>query len=158
MFSPPFRSRKVLDHARGQPCTLRFRVCNGDPATTVSCHITDRYKGMGIKASDSSICFGCDRCHAYIDQGHWLGDISEADMLRVVLRAMQETLVILIRDEVITFPHDKPKPFAERKTKERKPKELRTKVAPSRPLESGSNWPPKGSRKIPTKPFRAPSQ
>lgn len=106
---PPFRSRKVLDHARGQKCTLRFRVCNHDPATTVSCHIRDRHKGMGTKASDSSICFGCSECHAYLDEGKALEDLGEAAVLRVVLRAMQETLEILIQDEVIGWPHDKPR-------------------------------------------------
>lgn len=137
IFEPPFRSRKVLDHARGQRCTLRFNCCNGQRDTTVSCHITDRYKGFGIKACDSSTVYGCAACHDYIDRGLWLGDLDEADMLRVIIRAMQETTSLRIKEGIYGFPHDKPKPSSERKTPPRKPKDQRAKVSAGRPLPTG---------------------
>ena len=102
---PPYRSRKVLDHARGQPCTLRFACCSRNPEQTVACHIRDRHKSMGRKSSDTSIVFGCAECHRFLDE-HWF----EADAALVqshVIRAMQETFEILIRDGIVIFPHDR---------------------------------------------------
>jgi hypothetical protein len=133
---PPLRSRKVLDHARDQQCTLRFKVCNGDPATTVSCHIPDRHKGMGQKSSDSSIVFGCSRCHVFLDERHWIGVMTEAEVLGVVIRAMQETLEILIRDDVIKWPHDRERPKRAKVTPPRKPPEKRAKLPSGRKLQS----------------------
>lgn len=145
----PIRSRKLLDSARGAECTMRVPgVCNCDWSTTVSAHIHDETFGMGEKADDCASVHACAACHAWLDQGLWLGTMSEADMLRLILRAMQRTVRDRILREIMRIDLDKPKPFAERKTTPRKPKDLRTKVGPSRPLESASNWPPKGSRKI----------
>lgn len=135
----PFRSRKVLDHARGQQCTLRFPfICNGDPETTVSCHIRDDHKGMGIKASDSSIAFGCSDCHRYLDEKFPKVPMGLAEYrlgLEQIIRGMQRTLEILIADGIIGWPHDAPpKPKA---TKPRKPKAQRQPI-PSRkaPMQS----------------------
>lgn len=107
-FEPPFRSKKVLAHARGQPCTLRLPgICNGNRETTVSCHVRDRHKGGAIRSSDSSIVFGCSACHNYLDE-HWFdGRVSRIVLLECVIRALQETLEILIRDEIIGWPHDR---------------------------------------------------
>lgn len=56
--------------ARGRDCTLMLLgVCNRDPATTVLCHsnrLADG-KGMGLKAPDSTACFGCSDCHDVLD-------------------------------------------------------------------------------------------
>lgn len=150
MTSGPFRSRKVLDHARGQRCTLRFPfICNGNPETVVSCHIRDDHKGMGIKASDSSIAFGCSSCHRYLDEEFpkVSPDSSEHRLgLMQIIRGLQRTLEILIADEVIGFPHDPPpKPKA---TKPRKPKAQRQAIK-SPPFPKG----PK--REIPSRQFQS---
>ncbi len=130
----PFRSRKVLAHAKGQPCTLRFPgICFGDNETTVPAHIRDRHKGMGVKASDHSIAFACNLCHNYLDIGHGTKPrITEASMLRCVIGGMQETWAILIADGIIVFPHDAPRAH---QVLPRKPKEQR-KAIPARKLES----------------------
>lgn len=145
----PIRSRKLLDSAKGQPCDLQIPgICNHDPATTVSCHVRDESFGMGVKADDQSTFHGCSACHRFWDTGAYLGKMSEADMLRLVLRAIQRTMRNRIERGFMRIDLDKPKPLAERKTPLRKPKELRAKVGPSRSLEGRSNWPPKGGRKI----------
>lgn len=113
MVSPgPFRSKKVLAHAKGQPCTLRLDdYCDGGgvSGTTVACHIRDEHKGMGIKASDHSIVFGCAYCHRVLDEGKWIGDREwSGSIYWHIVRALQETWAILIADGIIGFPIDKP--------------------------------------------------
>ncbi len=109
-FDPPFRSAKVLAHARGQKCTLRFEgICCGDTETTVSCHIRDRHKGMGTKASDHSSVHGCFTCHAYLDQGTAYSDLGGEVYYQILLRALLETYEVLIQDDIIKFPHDRPR-------------------------------------------------
>lgn len=118
-----FRSRKVLDHARGQPCCLRFIGCDGGGETTVACHIRDAHKGTGIKASDHSIVFGCAHCHRLLDEGFM--QIDPAEMHFHIARGLVETWGILIRDGIIGWPHDIAKPISK---KPRKPKEQRPKM------------------------------
>ncbi|MCW5720755.1 MAG: DUF1364 family protein [Devosia sp.] len=142
---PPIRSRKVLDYARGQPCCFRFPgVCNGNWETTVSCHIHDRHRGMGTKASDISIIFGCSSCHDLADgRRPRPSNISEEDVLRTIIRGLQETWEALVHGRVINVPLDpEPPPMLERSIKPRKPKEQRAKIA------GASKWAPAGSRKI----------
>jgi hypothetical protein len=58
--------------ARGEQCTLRFAVCNFDPATTVWCHSNSYADGKGarLKARDEEGCYGCSSCHAWLDGGY----------------------------------------------------------------------------------------
>lgn len=153
----PVRSRKLLDSARGSPCTMQVSgVCNHDWSTTVSAHLHDETFGFGEKADDCSSAHLCSACHAWLDQGLWLGRMSEADMLRLLLRALQRTTRDRVLREIMRVDLDKPKPFAERRSNERKPRDQRAPVGPGRPLQSGSNWPAPGTRKIPTRPFKRP--
>jgi hypothetical protein len=67
-----FRSKRLLDSARGQNCTLRIPgVCNGNPDTTVAAHSNQLVhgKGLGLKAHDCFIAWSCSSCHIEIDQG-----------------------------------------------------------------------------------------
>lgn len=49
---PEIRSRKYLDGARGETCKLRFvGICNGDPETTVACHVHDQSFGNGAQSA-----------------------------------------------------------------------------------------------------------
>ena len=67
-----YRSRALLDLARGQPCLLRVPgVCCGDDSTTVACHSNEgaHGKGKGIKAHDFMSVWGCHACHTWLDQG-----------------------------------------------------------------------------------------
>ena len=59
-----FRSKKLLDAARGEPCVL----C-GDIGTTVSCHANSVAlgKGTGIKVPDYYVAWLCDFHHGMVD-------------------------------------------------------------------------------------------
>lgn len=136
------RSSKILRHAKGQNCTLRLPgICNGNPETVVFCHLNSGAagKGMGIKAHDSLGFFGCSDCHAAYDQQR-----GRAELAIEVLDAVCETHVLLVRAGLIVVDQDPaPKPRAIRQ---------KDKRSPSRPIPQHANpWPPKGSRKLPTK-------
>ncbi len=133
------RSRAILDHAKGQPCQLQLPgICCGDNETTVFCHLNgaDFGKGAVIKAHDIAGFFGCWRCHNAFDL-HTHG-LSYAELGRFVLRAVVSTWVILINDNVIKVPQDKPKVA---KVKPRKPRDQRAPIRnsgraiPSRPFQ-----------------------
>jgi hypothetical protein len=141
------RSAKVLRHAKGQQCTARFPgICNGNPETTVFCHLNGAAfgKGMGIKAHDVLGFFGCSDCHAYYDTGHgtkaWLDD---ATLMECLLEAVCQTWVTLISDGIVIVPLDAERLSSERQVKPRKPREQRARI-PHNP-----------DRKIPTRPMRA---
>ena len=123
----PTRSTKITNHAKGQQCSLRFLgICNGDWATTVYAHIRDMFKGTGIKASDLGGCNACSACHAYLDVGHGTRPVmSDVDLSWHIIRGIKETLEILVRDNIIFVPLDKPKV---RKTRQRLPKEQRKRI------------------------------
>lgn len=59
----------LRESARGQPCHLRIPgVCNGNPETTVLCHIRRGHvAGMGQKPPDICGVFGCSNCHDVMD-------------------------------------------------------------------------------------------
>lgn len=66
--SPAFRSKALRDSARGQCCTLQIPgICNGNPETTVLCHLPSNTHGMGYKSDDYWAVFGCSSCHDAID-------------------------------------------------------------------------------------------
>lgn len=127
----PIRSTKLRKHAKGQPCTLRFEGCDGGGATTVLAHIRDRHKGGGVKASDLSACYACFSCHSRLDSE--FHKLDPADFYFHQLRALQETLEILVADGVIVVPQDVDIGLMDRPVKARKPKEQRKKI-PSRPF------------------------
>lgn len=59
----------LRNFARGMPCQIRMPgVCNGDPDTTVLCHLRMiGISGMGMKANDLLGAWGCSDCHRYVD-------------------------------------------------------------------------------------------
>ena len=59
-----YRNRKLLNLAKGMPCV----ECGIEDETIVAAH-SNQGKGMGIKASDSTIMFLCYRCHTELDCG-----------------------------------------------------------------------------------------
>lgn len=65
----PYRNKKILKAARGQNCTLQTPACNHNPETVVACHsnYSSDGKGMGQKADDIFVAFGCSGCHGYLD-------------------------------------------------------------------------------------------
>jgi hypothetical protein len=62
-----FRSRPLLDLARGQHCTVFSSVCNNNPETTVTAHNPFGDRGMGTKCPDHDSCWACSACHDLLD-------------------------------------------------------------------------------------------
>lgn len=62
-----FRSRKLLDLARGESCVN----CGAEDGTIVAAHSNrpEHGKGQSLKAHDCYIAFLCARCHGWLDQG-----------------------------------------------------------------------------------------
>ena len=68
----PYRNAALLATAKGQPCMLQIPgVCNGDESTVVACHSNMQIhgKGMGKRADDLFVSFGCANCHYELDYG-----------------------------------------------------------------------------------------
>lgn len=144
----PIRSRKLLDGARGQPCDLNFAgICNYDPATTVACHVHDESFGGGRKADDTSTIHGCSACHAFLDHG-WVGKVEWSVVQFHIIRGLQRTLRNRIERGLVVVPRDIEQPRAAAPVKSRKPPAQRQPI----PFRADP-WPPKGSRKVPSRPF-----
>lgn len=80
-----FRSRKLLDLARGQNCMVRIPgVCNGNHETVVAAHANwNEYgKGGALKAHDCYTSWACSACHEAIDQGNKLSYEEKKDYWR----------------------------------------------------------------------------
>ena len=57
---------KITKSAKGEECLIRIpTVCNGNPETTVFCHLGGG--GMGAKSSDIHGSYGCSSCHDAVD-------------------------------------------------------------------------------------------
>jgi hypothetical protein len=57
--------------AKGRPCMIRIpHVCNGNPETTVLCHIhkPSISGGTALKAFDIFGAWGCSDCHDAVDR------------------------------------------------------------------------------------------
>jgi len=146
------RSAKVLNSAKGQPCSARFPgICCGNPETTVWAHLNGAAfgKGAGIKAHDVLGFHACYACHSYYDVGHGTKPLlSPAELLGYVLSAVCETWVRLIRAGIVIVPLDPERLSQDKPVKPRKPPEQRRKVPAGRPLESRSTFAPKASRPL----------
>ena len=144
----PIRSKKVLNSARGQQCSMRLPgICNGNPETTVWAHLNGAAfgKGMGQKAHDILGFHACSECHRYYDVGHGTRALfSEDAMLEAVLSAVCETYVRLVRAGIVVVHQDAPKPFHDRPTGKSK--------GQGRKIPHGeTNWP---SKPIPSRPMQ----
>lgn len=141
-------SQKVIDSARGAPCTARFPgICNHDPETSVWCHLNGgRYgKGMGMKAHDVAGFVGCSSCHEYYDRGHGTKPVISTDtLLECLLGAVVDSYVRLIILGIVTVPQDKPKAW---KAPKRKPPGKRAPIP-----QRKSPWP--AGRKLQSRPVR----
>lgn len=94
----PYRNKKILNHARGQHCTIRHpHHCTANPEETVFAHLDELWagKGYGQKAHDFAGAFACSGCH------DWLHGPGDPDKLLLLYRGNIETLYILFSDGVI---------------------------------------------------------
>jgi hypothetical protein len=59
----------LTKQAKGKQCFIRVNgYCNFNPETTVACHARlIGISGMGMKAPDLFIAFGCSACHDVVD-------------------------------------------------------------------------------------------
>jgi hypothetical protein len=81
------RSRILRESARGQDCLLQTGVCNGNPETTVLCHIPHHEsKGMGLKPDDFLAVWGCSDCHSLLDNRNDYG-LSKETRLEIFHKA-----------------------------------------------------------------------
>ena len=74
----------LRDEARGRGCQIRIpSVCNGNPETTVLCHIhkPSISGGMGLKGKDTLAAWGCSECHDAVDgRNKWRNIFSDDDL------------------------------------------------------------------------------
>ncbi len=90
------KSTKLRKSAKGEACTLRIPgVCNGNPETTVLCHISiPGMSGMAMKPIDMHGLYGCSECHRHLD------DRSSWNRIELswfhVLRALFETQLRMV--------------------------------------------------------------
>ncbi|WP_261095129.1 DUF1364 domain-containing protein [Serratia quinivorans] len=99
--SPAFRSKALRDSARGQSCTLQIPgICNGNPETTVLCHLPSQTHGMGYKGDDFWAVFGCSDCHDVID-GRVVYDWYKQEKEAIILSALHDTFKIWFVLELI---------------------------------------------------------
>jgi len=91
-----FRSRKLLDLARGQSCVM----CGASDGTIVAAHsnLIEHGKGMGTKAHDGMTAWLCHRCHAEYDQGNGM---SKEERKQFIMTAICRTYQQLWNQELI---------------------------------------------------------
>jgi len=65
----PYRNKKILDAAQGEPCLVNLPCCTGGGADTVAAHSNSKADGKGAsqKADDCAVAFACLNCHDVID-------------------------------------------------------------------------------------------
>lgn len=65
------RNANLLKLAKGQPCMLTLRNCDGGGETTVAAHSNQAKHGKAgaRKADDCYSVWSCFSCHSWIDQG-----------------------------------------------------------------------------------------
>ena len=94
------RKNQLRQEARDKPCQIRIPgVCNGNPETTVLCHLNSG--GMGMKASDLAAgAWGCSSCHDAID-GRIMTEHPRDTLLLWHLEGVVRTLSILESEGII---------------------------------------------------------
>ena len=99
----PVRSKKLRESARGKDCALRLPGhCNGDPATTVLCHLPHGGRGVATKASDDHAVFACAGCHDALDR-RALPRVSQAELYECMVRALAETHAIWREEGLVRY-------------------------------------------------------
>jgi len=99
-----FRSRKLLNAAEGQPCTVNSPYCNYDVQTTIAAHFNEQYagKGGGQKADDFAHVQACSSCHDYLDGKVPCTEQEQIDKEWYWRRAFYRTLRNLFDREILT--------------------------------------------------------
>lgn len=91
------RSKKIMQSAKGEDCTLRLTgVCNFNPETTIAAHIGSR-RGMACKCGDNMVVYSCSNCHGEIDS------CSRESYAADKIRALEETQEKLIEKGIMVI-------------------------------------------------------
>lgn len=95
------KQTKITKSARGRECEIRSPVCNGDPETTVLCHLSGG--GMGAKRSDIHAAYGCSACHDYVDNRTWLSNHPHEVTMKKIwfYEGVFRTQAIMLREGLI---------------------------------------------------------
>lgn len=88
-----YRSRRLLDLARGQACVM----CGNQDGTVVAAHsnLLEHGKGKSIKADDSMHAWLCYACHSEYDQGNRMTKDQKRDF---ILTAICKTHLLMFRN------------------------------------------------------------
>lgn len=93
-----FRSRKLLDLARGESCVN----CGAEDGTIVAAHsnLPEHGKGQSLKSHDCYVAFLCVKCHAWLDQGRGMDptdvySCTRRDKAMMFTRCMDKTTLRL---------------------------------------------------------------
>lgn len=101
------RSRKTLDAARDQRCTMKIPgVCNGDISTTVAAHSMEPMHGKsaGQKAHDLFVVDACSACHdVYDKRDHRWKEIGMIALTDIFHRALAKTLRRRVEQGIISI-------------------------------------------------------
>jgi hypothetical protein len=90
---------KLRKSAKGRECQIRIPgVCNGNPETTVLCHLPGG--GMGAKVPDIHAAFGCSACHDVVDGRMRIG-IDVTDLVLWHHQAVIRTQAIWLKEGLI---------------------------------------------------------
>lgn len=96
---PRIEMPKVLEHARGQDCTVRhWQQCNNRNVVAAHYNWADGGKGKGVKTHDFFTCFACEGCHSWMDNAA-AASVDERKLWWH--RGHLRTLYILVRDGVL---------------------------------------------------------
>jgi len=132
------RSRKVLNSAKGQLCSVRFPgICKDTTGeTTVWAHLNGHAfgKGMGMKAHDVLGFHACFDCHTAYDTART--GLDAATLLECILSAVCETWVRLINAGIVFVPQDATVPHHDKPTPPRKPKAERKPITGRTQIQS----------------------
>jgi hypothetical protein len=96
-----YRSKKLLDAARGQECSIRLpNICNNNPETVVAAHSNQlrHGKGGGLKAHDCFVAWACYACHAELDQGN---RFRYDEKIEYWQRGFEETLLQMFLQNIV---------------------------------------------------------
>ena len=89
---------KYTKSSRGQECQIRLPGCNGNPETTVPCHLNGG--GMGTKSANIHIAYGCSNCHDLVD-GRTKTDLDPEYILLSHYEAVVRTQIIMLANGVL---------------------------------------------------------
>ncbi|MCA3064451.1 nuclease domain-containing protein [Aquidulcibacter sp.] len=90
-----YRNQKLLDLAKGMPCTLLITAGPHDPEHSVSCHSNSSRHGKAKsqKAHDAYHAHGCAACHHELDFGKSLSRYAREMIMAWAMQRTRQNLI-----------------------------------------------------------------